>query len=316
MLADITPTSMPNPWAFEAHPEVWALMLFLIGAYVYMVRVIGPQAVPVGQRAVSTRQMVYFGLGMALLWFAADWPVHDVGENYLYSVHMLQHMVFSYFAPPLLLMAIPTWMARTLLGTGRGLRIWRRLASPAFAGITFNLIIMVTHIPLVVNRSTENGPLHYSLHFMVVMSALLMWTPVVGPIPEWRIGPLAKCGYLFLMSIIPTVPAGWLTFAEGVVYKHYNQPVRPWGISVEADQQVAGAIMKLGGSTFLWAIVVFLYFKRFAAGFDAENTYVRRGRIPSSEITGHDESELTYQQVTAAFDTTPPLLEAEQAPGQ
>ena len=64
-----------------------------------------------------------------------------------------------------------------------------------------------------------------------------------------------KCIYLFLQSVVPTVPAGWLTFAEGVVYKHYNQPVRVWGISATDDQQIAGAIMKIGGSMFLWALV-------------------------------------------------------------
>ena len=64
--------------------------------------------------------------------------------------------------------------------------------------------------------------------------------------------------YLFLMSVVPTVPAAWLTFAEGAVYKHYDIAVRVWGLSVTTDQQVAGAIMKTGGAVFLWSIVVFL----------------------------------------------------------
>jgi cytochrome c oxidase assembly factor CtaG len=89
---------------------------------------------------------------------------------------------------------------------------------------------------------------------LVVTLALLMWMPVVGPIPEWQMGPAGKCVYLFLMSVVPTVPAGWLTFAEGVVYKHYSQPIRVWGISVTDDQQLAGAIMKIGGAAFLWSI--------------------------------------------------------------
>ena len=62
--------------------------------------------------------------------------------------------------------------------------------------------------------------------------------------------------YLFLQSVVPTVPAGWLTFADGVVYKPYGeQPVRVWGMSATADQQLAGAIMKIGGSIFLWTII-------------------------------------------------------------
>jgi putative membrane protein len=313
MFADNTPFA--NPWRFQAHPEVWLLVAFLVGAYIYMARVIGPKAVPAGQRPVSRGQIACFAGGMALLWFGADWPVHDIGEQYLYSVHMFQHMVFSYFVPPLLLMSIPEWMARALLGTGRTWRVAAWFAKPVVAGVLFNLIVMVTHIPMIVNASTENGPLHYLLHLLVVTLALLMWTPVVGPIPEWQMGPAGKCVYLFLMSVVPTVPAGWLTFAEGVVYKHYSQPVRVWGISVTDDQQWAGAIMKIGGAAFLWSVTIYLFFKKFAAGVERDNTYVRRGRIPSAEIVGNDDDPLTFDQVSAAFDrSAPPLVEAEEAP--
>src|SRR4051812_33345565 len=101
----------PDPWRVQAHPEGWLLVAFLVGAYVYTVRVLGPAAVGAGARAVSPKQVFAFVGAIALLWFAADWPVHDIGENYLYSVHMVQHMVLIYFVPPLMLIATPTWMA-------------------------------------------------------------------------------------------------------------------------------------------------------------------------------------------------------------
>jgi putative membrane protein len=230
---------------------------------------------------------------------------------------MFQHMIFSYFVPPLLLLSLPEWMARTLIGTGRGYRVGRWLTRPVVAGVAFNLVVMVTHIPIVVNASTENGPLHYGLHTMVLTLALLMWMPVVGPIKEWQMGAGGKCIYLFLMSVVPTVPAGWLTFAEGVVYKHYDQPWRVWGLSVTDDQQLAGAIMKLGGAVFLWAITIFLFFKRFGAGFETENTYVRQGQMSRDEIIGHDELPLTYDQVTDAFRRSEPaLLESKESSGE
>ena len=299
-----------NPWAWEPHPEVWLLVAFLVGAFVYMARVIGPHVVQPGERAVTRRQTVYFTLAMGLLWFGADWPVHDIGEQYLYSVHMFQHMVFSYFVPPLALMATPTWMMRALLGEGRTYRVARFFTKPVIAGAIFNMMVMVLHIPGLVNASTENAVLHYTLHLCVILTALLMWMPVVGPLPEVQIGPGGKAIYLFLMSVVPTVPAGWLTFAEGAVYKHYVQPVRVWGLSVTDDQQLAGAIMKIGGGFFLWSIVIYLFFKRFGSGFEQENTYVRAGRMPRAEITGHDEDTLTYAAVTQAFESSePPKVE-------
>ena len=316
MFADASSTGLTvDPWQFEAHPEVWALVVFLVGAYIYMARVIGPRAATLGRPPVSGRQWGCFVGAMALFWFGADWPLHDIGEQYLYSAHMLQHMIFSYFMPPLALMAVPTWMARTVVGEGTGYRVMKFLAKPVIAGVIFNMVVMLTHVPVMVNASVENGPLHYGLHLLLVSTALLMWMPVVGPFKEFQMGAGGKCIYLFLMSVIPTVPAGWLTFAEGVVYKHYAQPVRIWGISVTDDQQMAGAIMKLGGATFLWAITIYLFFKKFGAGQETENTYVRKGTMPRAEIIGHDDETLTFAQVTAEFDrTTPPSGETEQTP--
>ena len=304
-------------WRWHPHPEVWALVGGIAVLYAYAARVIGPKVVPAGTPAVTRTQRRWFTLGILVLWAASDWPVHDIGENYLYSVHMFQHMIFSYFVPPLALMATPSWMWRTLVGDARFYKIASWFAKPIVAGLIFNGVIMVLHVPGVVNTSTENGPLHYSLHQLVMLTAMLMWIPVVGPFPEWQLSPGGKCIYLFLMSVVPTVPAGWLTFAEGAVYKHYNQPVRVWGLGVTDDQQLAGAIMKIGGGFYIWGIVIYLFFKRFGSGFERENTYVRGDAIPLAEITGNDDDTLTYEQVTAVFDrSNPPSVEAEQSPSE
>jgi putative membrane protein len=111
--------------------------------------------------------------------------------------------------------------------------------------------------------------------------------------------------------VIPTVPAGWLTFANGAVYKAYDHDPRLWGISVTTDQQLAGAVMKIGGSLFLWAIITYLFFKRFMGRWEEQNTYRRGSRIPDAEIVGHDDEVLTYDDVTKVFDTVPPAPEPE-----
>ncbi|HEY0517845.1 MAG TPA: cytochrome c oxidase assembly protein [Ilumatobacteraceae bacterium] len=280
-----------DPWRFQANPEVYLLVAFLIGAYVYSVRVIGPRAVPVGEPVVTRSNIGCFIGAMALLFAASTWPIHQIGEDYLYSVHMLQHMMLSYFMPPLVLLATPPWLMRLLVGTGRTWRVVKFMTKPVVAALVFNGVVMVTHIPPVVNASVQSAPLHYSLHLLLVITAVVMWMPVVGPFHELRISDSAKPIYLFLQSVVPTVPAGWLTFAEGVVYKHYNQPVRVWSISPTDDQQLAGAIMKIGGSIFLWSLVVFYFFKRFATTWKEDNTYRR--------------TPLTFDDVKSEFDSTP-----------
>lgn len=290
-----------DPLAYQWHPEVWLLVGFLTVAYIYMVRVIGPKAVAPGQPVVSRANVVTFVAAMILLWAASDWPLHDISEEYLYSAHMLQHMALSYFVPPLALMATPTWLARVLLGRGGLYRTVKWFTHPVVAGVLFNASVMILHIPLLVNESVQNGPLHYLLHVMVVTTSLLMWMPVCGPVPEFRIGLVGAMIYLFLQSVVPTVPAAWLTFAEGVVYHAYDTPVRLWGISVVDDQQLAGAFMKTAGGLYLWAIVIYLFFAKFAARHRDSYDYRRRGRIPAAEITGNEELPLTTADVERAF---------------
>jgi len=293
-----------NPWAFQLHLEVWALIAFLIGAWVYSVRVIGPRAVGPGGVVVTTRQKWFFVLTMVMLWGASDWPVHDIGEQYLYSAHMLQHMILAYFLPPLALLSMPEWLLRLIVGQGRGYKFVRFMSKPVVAGVLFNLTVMITHIPGVVNTSTQIGVLHYSIHFLLVMSALLMWMPVLGPFKELHISWPARMGYLFLQSIVPTVPAGWLTFAEGPVYKHYNVPVRVWGLTVANDQQIAGAIMKVGGSFYLWGVIIYMYFGPYKDGANLDSSYIRKRDV---------DDTLTYEQVTSAFDKVPPAPEPERS---
>jgi len=275
-----------DPWRFQWHPEVWLLVAFLTAAYVYMVRVIGPRAVPAGTPVVTRFNIGCFVAAMVMMWIASDWPMHDISEEYLYSAHMLQHMMLSYFLPPLVLMATPEWLLRVLVGTGRGYRVLAFFTRPVIAAVLFNMIVIITHIPDVVAASVESGPLHYSLHLAVVVFSLLMWMPVVGPFPELQMTPIGKCIYLFIQSLVPTIPAAWLTFADGAVYKSYDQPVRVWGMSVVADQQLAGAIMKTGGSIFLWSVIIYLFFRRFASSFDYGHTYRRTPVVPAAELTG------------------------------
>ena len=292
-----------DPWRFRWHPEVWVLVAFLTGAYVYLVRVIGPKAVPDGVPPVTRANKLAFASAMVMLWVASDYPIHDIGERYLYSVHMFQHMMLSYFLPPLALLATPTWLLRVLIGDGRLYSVVRFAAKPVVAGLAFNVVVVITHVPQVVSASVDSGPLHYTVHLAVVLLSLLMWMPVVGPFPELRIGPLAKCIYLFLQSVVPTVPAAWLTFADGAVYKSYDIPVRVFGLGVTVDQQLAGAIMKTGGSIFLWSIVVFIFFRRFAHEYASEHDYRRRpgGRMPDAEITPTTDAPLTTADVERAF---------------
>ena len=292
-----------NPWDWKPHPEVWLLIAGIVALGFYATRVIGPKVVALKANEsdsedefviVTTKQKRYFALGVVVLAIAADWPMHDIAEDYLYSVHMVQHLLITFFIPIFFLQATPEWLARLILGGGdQGRTLVGKLAKPIVAGITFNLLAALTHWNGIVQLSADSGPFHFGVHLVVFSSALLMWLPVLGPIPELRLSPPGQMIYLFLMSIIPTVPAGWLTFADNPVYPAYDTVERLWDISVVADQQAAGAVMKIIGGFFLWGLIAVRFFSWASQerSTDMEKRIVR---------------PLTFEDVTSEFERTQP----------
>jgi len=284
-----------DAWSWQPHPEVWVLLAGIIGLGFYATRVLGPKVVD-ADAVVTTRHKRYFALGVVSLAIAADWPMHDIAERYLYSVHMLQHMLITFLIPIFFLQATPEWLARLIIGAdSTASSVLRRLAKPVVGGVIFNALAALTHWNGIVQASFDSGPFHYGIHLVMFASALLMWLPVLGPLPELRLSPPVQMLYLFCMSIIPTIPAGWLTFADNVVYPAYDTPERLFGFSAVEDQQLAGAIMKLLGGFFLWGMIAVRFF-RWAHSQRA------------ADMQGRIVRPLTYEQVTDEFEKSSPSV--------
>jgi putative membrane protein len=256
--------AVPFP-AFEPHPEVWLLVGLLGAAYAIAVVRVGPRLAPVKTAVVTPLQVVCFSSGLLALLVASDWPIHDLGEGYLFSVHMVQHLVYSILAAPLLLLGTPTWMARALLSPPRLLRSVRWLARFLPATILFNVVVIITHIPVVVDAALHNGLIHFSLHALVFCSALIVWMPLASPLPEVpRLVPLLRMLFLFLQAVVPTIPATFLTFGDHPLYPYYNHVPRLYdGLSAMEDMRIAGLEMKIGAGVVLWVIIAIVFFRWF-----------------------------------------------------
>lgn len=289
--------AQPDVWRWYPHPEVWALVACIVGLGVYAVRVIGPKAVRDGSEVVRGRQKLFFALGVVLLWVSADWPLHDIGEKYLYSAHMTQHLLMTMVVAPLFLLATPTWLARLVVGDGWfGGRAVRWLCMPVVAGLLYNAFFVFTHWQPVVNNSVQYATLHYSLHLGLFATALLMWMPVCGPLPELRLSLPGQMVYLFCQSIVPTVPSAWLIFADKPIYDVYVHPFTVWGMSTVDDQQTAGVLMKLGAGMYLWAVIAVLFGRWAKRNMEAE-----RGGV---KVTERDL--LTWDEVAAELEKAGP----------
>ena len=263
---------------WHLHLDVWVLVAG--AALLYLAAVRGERArrrpgTEPGEPVVTRGQIGAFAGGLVTLLVASDWPIHDVAEGYLYSVHMVQHLLFTLVASVLLLLGTPAWMARRLLGLARPgaadapptrrLRVVRVLGKPLAGLAQFNLVLVLSHWPAVVEATVRYHPLHFVAHAVLLTSAVLMWLPVVSPLREVpRATPPMQMLYLFLQTVVPTVPASFLTFGAHPLYRVYETFPRLWGISALDDQQTAGLIMKIAGGFYLWIIIAVIFFRWYA----------------------------------------------------
>ena len=270
---------------WHVHPDVWVLILAIVAGYVLLVRKVGPRYASPGAPAVSRRNLVCFALGIATIWLAADWPIHDIAEEQMYSVHMVQHLLLSMVATPLLLLGTPGWMARWILRPpSLAFRIVRRLARFLPALVVFNVVLVLTHWPALVNESLESHVVHFAVHVLIFGASLIVWLPVLSPLPEIpRLAAPTRAAYLFLQSIVPTVPASFITFGAKPLYKFYEHVPHLWGASTLEDQQVAGLIMKIGAGMLLWMLIAVVFF-RWAAEEDRQNQPQRLRRELEREL--------------------------------
>lgn len=279
---------------FQAHPDAWLLTLVLGGGYAYLRAAWGPTSGPrhLARKGWATRQQkVLYYTGVALFGIGASWPIHGLGEDYLYSFHMVQHLLFQLVAAPLLLLGTPAWLLRRLLQPAWLQRVVRTTTSPMVALVLVNGFVAVAHTPFWVEASVHNGLFHLFTHSLWVLVGGLMWWPVLSPLPELpHYGYLARMGYLFSHSIVPTVPASFLTFAKTPLYPSYVDAPRIWeSITPLVDLQIAGLTMKIGGGLLLWAVIAFLFFR-----------WAREER--------EGEPDFLYWRDYAGTDTTPELI--------
>lgn len=276
--------SVAHAFQFHPHPDVWAVMLSVVAWYAWAMWRVGSRKVVPGEPVVTRRKVVLFGLGVLALWVHADWPIHDIGEHYLFSVHMVQHVGFTLIAPPLLLLGMPGWMVRWLFVDRPVVhRVARQVLRPLPAGLFYNAVLVFTHAPFVVNGALEHHPVHLAVHVLIFLSAVAMWFPVVNSVPDLpTMGYPFRMLYLFLQSVIPTIPASFLTFGETPLYSYYTHVPHPFGLSVIEDQQLAGALMKVYAGSLLWAVIIGVFFRWYAA---EEDSRPRRPRRPDAPLT-------------------------------
>lgn len=250
----------PYEFHWSIHPDVVLLCIVLQVGYLYTVTQLRDLVSDAGR--VRRSQAAMFTSGVVAIYVAAGTPIHDISEQYLLSFHMLQHSLFTLAVAPLLLAGIPAWVWQALVRERGVLPVAKVLTHPIVAFAAFNGVFLITHMPFAVDYALYHHWFHFFVHAALVATAMLMWWPILSVVPELpRLSAPLQMAYLFVQSILPTVIAAFITFAEGAVYPFYERAPRMWELSAQTDQQIAGGIMKLIGSLVLWSFIAVVFFQ-------------------------------------------------------
>jgi putative membrane protein len=226
----------------------------------------------------SSGKKVAFYSGVALALIALASPLDTLGDYYLFTAHMLQHLLLILGVAPLLLAGTPGWLLSELLKTIRMTGFVRWAHHPLVAFFGFNLIFALAHVPWFYELTLNNELLHAAEHLVFIATAMLMWMPVLSPVPEISAPypPLGQVLYLFLQTIPASLVGALLAIAGTASYTTYILAPRITGLSAVEDQQLGGLLMWVGGGVYFLLATGVVFFA-WASREEAAN---RRPGIP------------------------------------
>src|SRR5271165_391289 len=142
------------------------------------------------------RKTALFFAGVCLMFLALVSPLDPLSDNYLFSAHMLQHLILLLATPPLLLLGIPRELAQALLRPRWTRAIQSVLGRAPVAWIIGNVALWLWHLPVLYNAALAAENVHIFEHLCFLVSATIFWWPILAPIAALRLPPLTALAYL------------------------------------------------------------------------------------------------------------------------
>ncbi|MDQ5834090.1 MAG: cytochrome c oxidase assembly protein [Actinomycetota bacterium] len=239
-----------------------------------------------GGRGAGPLQAAAFAGGMLALLVALVSPVDALGEDYLFSAHMVQHVLLGDIAPLLILLGLSRVImrpaTRRLMGVERALG---RLASPAVGLGLWLAVMYLWHVPALYDAATENALVHLVEHASFFAAGLALWWPLIQPVPMRRsLTGLEPLGYIAAAKAGLAALGLYLAWSSTAFYPYYEQTPRIWGLSPVEDQNIGGVLMMAEQSLTLVLVMVALFVRALTK---SEEEQLRRERLEERAESAH-----------------------------
>jgi putative membrane protein len=226
-------------WPFDATVYIGLLALFI--GHAWLART---------AEDAERKHTLFFALGLLALWVALETPIDTISDGYLDSVHMFQHVLLGFIAPPFMLLGLSPGMAARLAAVP----LIRAVTEPVPAQIIAGGVMVIWHLPPLYDATLRSESVHITEHLMFIAAGLVLFWPVLrvtAATSRWQLSPVAKLVYLLVATIPQDGVALALLFSRDPFYDYYTHVPRLLpSMTPIIDQTVAGAVlMVLGKST-------------------------------------------------------------------
>jgi putative membrane protein len=265
----VSQPSLLTSWSFE--PLQLAPIVAIGAAYAVRARTLVRRGQP-----VPGWRIALFSLGVGLLLVAVASPVATVGEEELFSFHMVQHLLIGDLAPLCILAGLTGPVVRPLLALPGVYRL-RVLANPLVALPIWTANLVLWHLPTMFDAAVRHDSVHALEHTCFFAAGIVLWLPVLEtlPAPEW-FGTGAKLLYIVAVRLVATIVGNVFIWGGAPFYVVYETGTRYLGLSASGDQSLAGSIMMLEGSVVTIVAIAWL-FLRMAQEGEARQELIERG---------------------------------------
>jgi putative membrane protein len=243
------------------HNEPYLVGGLILAGWIYAL-LAGPLRSRIAPRTPypAGRAALFFS-GLVLFYLSVGSPLDQVGERFLLSAHMVQHLILMYPVALMLLRGLPTWMIDAALR--RAPRALRLVLHPFSCAVVSSLVISVWHAPFLYEWALQDKVVHVAEHLMFLGASLLYWWPMASPSLEFPApGYGTRILYVFATEILMIPVCAYVVFASYILYPTYEfAPRIAPSLSPADDQLVAGIIMKVSGMAVAFAALGYFFFK-------------------------------------------------------
>lgn len=242
-----------------------------------------------GQAPEAERKhTLYLIAGLATLWVALETPIDIISDRYLDSVHMLQHVLLGFVAPPLLLLSLsPSMVARLVRIPGV-----QFATEPIPAQVIAAVVMVVWHLPALYNATLLNEEIHIVEHLMFIGAGLLLYWPIIHATSmhsKWHLSPVEKLIYMLIATLPQDGVALVLIFSRVPFYQFYvTAPRVIEGFTPLIDQTMAGSVLMILGKATLAVAALTVFFRWFGGDQRADRMTLGLGHSGTNgRMPGH-----------------------------